>query len=238
MTPKTVAIIGASGAIGKAFIEALCQHSALERLYAFSRSPIQLDDERVVAGTIDFDDQASVLAAADTIEAPLDLCLVTTGMLHTDEFGPEKSKKALELTQMERIFKTNTFGPALCLRAFMPKMNQANPSIFAALSARVGSIGDNVYGGWYSYRASKAALNMLIKTASIEAKHRYKKTTIIGLHPGTVDSSLSKPFQSRVPEGKLFTSAYAADCMMTVLSNVGPGDSGEVFAWDGERIEH
>ena len=109
-------------------------------------------------------------------------------------------------------------------------------SIFAALSARVGSISDNQLGGWYAYRASKAALNMIIKTAAIEVRRRNPHAIVVGLHPGTVDSDLSKPFQGNVPEGKLFTPDFAAGKLLTVLEGLAPAQTGRCFGWDGEEI--
>ena len=119
---------------------------------------------------------------------------------------------------------------------FLPKLAKDQRAVFAALSARVGSISDNQLGGWYSYRASKAALNMIIKNLSIEMKMRYKQTIIVGLHPGTVDSRLSKPFQANVPAGKLFTADYAVAKMLEVINTLTPENSGKCYAWDGKEI--
>lgn len=119
---------------------------------------------------------------------------------------------------------------------FLPKLAKDQRAVFAALSARVGSISDNQLGGWYSYRASKAALNMIIKNLSIEMKMRYKQAIIVGLHPGTVDSRLSKPFQANVPAGKLFTADYAVAKMLEVINTLTPENSGKYYAWDGKEI--
>lgn len=119
---------------------------------------------------------------------------------------------------------------------FIPKLAKDTKSVFAAISARVGSISDNQLGGWYAYRASKAALNMFIKTASVETKRLNPNAVIVGVHPGTVDSHLSEPFQARVPQGKLFTPEYSAEKLIEVFDSLNMEDSGKCFAWDGKEI--
>ena len=136
-----------------------------------------------------------------------------------------------------KIFSINTIGPTLIGKYFIPLLKKDSPSILSFLSARVGSISDNRIGGWYSYRASKAALNMIIKTLSIEVARNNKNAMIIGLHPGTVDTNLSKPFQGNVSNDKLFTPEYSISKMVEVMNNLSPDDSGNCFAWDGKRIE-
>ena len=136
-----------------------------------------------------------------------------------------------------KVFSINTLGPALIARYFIPLMKKESASILGFLSARVGSISDNQLGGWYSYRASKAALNMIIKTLSIEVARNNKNAVIVGLHPGTVESNLSNPFQGNVPDGKLFSPEYSVTQMAEVINRLTPNDSGNCFAWDGQRIE-
>ena len=128
------------------------------------------------------------------------------------------------------------FG-ALVGKSFLPLLDNKNPSVFGFLSARVGSISDNNLGGWHAYRASKASLNMLIKNFAIELARTNKFAKVIGLHPGTVDTELSKPFQKNVPENKLFTPQFSADAMINVVDRLKEGDSGSVFAFDGSKIE-
>ena len=130
----------------------------------------------------------------------------------------------------------NTVGPALIAKHVLPLMPREGRSVFAALSARVGSIGDNRLGGWHSYRASKAALNMLVRNFAIEMGRTHKKAAIVGLHPGTVDTELSEPFQKGLPEGQLTDAVEAARNLLRVLDGVSPEDSGEVFDWKGERV--
>ena len=137
---------------------------------------------------------------------------------------------------METAFRRNATGPALVAKHFLPLLARDRKAAFAALSARVGSIEDNRLGGWYAYRASKAALNMLIRTLSIELARSHRHALCVGLHPGTVDTALSKPFQSGVPPEKLFPPAQSARHLLAVLDRLTAEDSGSVYAWDGRRI--
>ena len=137
---------------------------------------------------------------------------------------------------MARLFAVNTIGPALIAKHALPLLPKTGKSVFAALSARVGSISDNGLGGWHSYRASKAALNMLLKNFAIELKFKRKEAVCIGLHPGTVDTGLSQPFQKNVADGKLFTPAYSAARLLSVIDGAAPADSGKCFAWDGAEV--
>ena len=224
-----IAVIGASGAIGGACVRRLVERYPAAHVHAFAR-----DAEL----SIDYDDEASIAAAAELAAqaGPLDLVLVATGMLHSGNTLPEKSLRDLSADKFARIFAANTITPALIAKHFLPRLNRERPAVFAAISARVGSISDNQLGGWYAYRASKAALNMVIKNAAIEMSRRNKKAIVIGLHPGTVDSPLSKPFQANVAAGKLFTPEYSAQKLVQVLESLTPAHSGQCLAWDGEVI--
>lgn len=239
MKAFNIAVIGATGAIGSAFVEYLAKNKD-NTIHAFSRSSKIFDYDNVLTGNIDIEDEKTIADAADIAskESPLDLVLVAIGLLHWDDKRPEKSIRDVEAENFAKIFAINTIGPALCAKHFVPKLNRDQRNVFAALSARVGSIGDNNIGGWYAYRASKAALNMVIKTTSIEAARRNKKAAIIGLHPGTVQSRLSEPFSSNVPENKLFTPEYSVQNMMqNVVEKVGSDDTGKLFAYNGEEIQ-
>lgn len=227
--PQNIAILGASGAIGNAFTKRLSEKHPNTSLFAFSQN----EQHR-----IDYRSEKSIANAAELAvkEKPLDLVIVANGILHDGEIMPEKSLKDLSAEKFHRIFEVNTITPALIAKYFLPQLDRERTSRFAVLSARVGSISDNNIGGWYAYRASKAALNMIIKNASIEIGRRNKKAIIVGLHPGTVDSDLSKPFQGNVAEGKLFTPEYSAEKLLNVLENLTPEQTGKCFAWDGEEI--
>ena len=153
-----------------------------------------------------------------------------------DGIGPERSYKALDPGVMEQVFRLNTIGPAIIAKQMVPLLPRDRRAVFAALSARVGSIGDNRLGGWHSYRASKAALNMLLKNLALELQRSHPQAVVAGLHPGTVDTALSEPFQRNVPQGKLFTVGQSASCLLDVIDRLGPADSGQVFDWQGAPV--
>ena len=224
--PNRIVIVGASGGIGSAFLEQAQARYGQAEIFPLSRS----------AGSIEYADEGSIAAAADKIGKEVDLIIVATGLLHTPDFGPEKTMRHLETDNLQKTFLVNTFGPALLMKYFLPLMPRDGKSVFAALSARVGSISDNHIGGWYGYRSAKTALNQMIRTASIEHGRRWKESVIIGLHPGTVDTGLSKPFQGNVAEGKLFTPEFATEKMLDVIDTVGIDGTGKVFAWDGQEV--
>ncbi len=234
---RNIAIIGASGGIGSAFVELLSKDQQ-NTLYTFSRSPQNRSFTRgnVTSASIDYNNEESIYEAAET-SGPLDLVIVATGFLHNHTIMPERSLHELSTEKFEKNFLINTIGPALIAKHFLPKMNKKQRSVFAILSARVGSISDNRLGGWYSYRASKAAVNMLIRTASIEVARKAPNTIVVGLHPGTVNSQLSQPFQRNVKPEKLFTAEYSVKKLMGVIQNLNTNDSGKIFAWDGKQIE-
>lgn len=234
------AVIGASGGIGEALCRAIAESGRFSVVHALSRSPTNLDAEQVLAGSIDISDAASVAAAAERVAASgaLDLVVVATGILHDDELQPERALREIDGQNMEEVFRINTIGPAVVAKHFLPLMNREDKSVFGAISARVGSIEDNRKGGWVSYRASKAALNMVIKTLSIEHARRYRNGVVVALHPGTVATNLSAPFRSRVPEDSLFTPQVSAGHLLRVIDGLSPADSGGLFAWDGSRITY
>ena len=236
--PATAAIIGASGGVGAALLQQVQDNEAVDKVYGLSRSP-QSGGGKLETMSIDITDESSIAEAAAAIDSPLDLVIVATGILHRgDEIRPEKSIRELSAATMQDVFAINAIGPALVAKHFLPKLRRKHKAVFAAISARVGSIGDNRLGGWSSYRASKAALNMLLKNFSIEHGRTRPDSVIVGLHPGTVDTALSKPFQARVPDGKLFSPAQSAGYLLDVIDGLTPADSGGVFAWDGQRIEY
>ena len=166
----------------------------------------------------------------------VDLAIVTTGMVHDAEQRPERALKELDPAKLARSFAINTVAPALVAKHLIPKMPRDRRAVFAVLGARVGSIGDNRTGGWHSYRASKAALVMLMKTIAIETARNRPEAIVVTLHPGTVDTGMSKPFQGNVAPEKLFTPAFAAEQLLRVIDSLTPADSGGHFAWDGTRI--
>lgn len=235
-----VAVIGASGGIGAALVDQLQDHPNVASVAACRRNPDRHAGADTLPLSLDLEDEASIAAAAEVIGEKifdLDLIIVATGVLHQDNaLKPEKTWRAIDADAMERVFRINTIGPALVAKHFLPLLTRDRKSVFAALSARVGSIGDNQLGGWHAYRASKAALNMLIRNFAIELERRNPKAIAVGLHPGTTDTALSKPFQGHVPERKLFSPDFVADRLLTVIDGLTTEDSGHIFAWDGERI--
>jgi NAD(P)-dependent dehydrogenase (short-subunit alcohol dehydrogenase family) len=233
-----IAIIGASGAVGSAFISIILKKYDVSNLYAFSRTGQSFDHSRVVSNIINLEDENSIAHAASYIQEKLDLIIVATGILHDNDTLPEKSLKELSSSNFQKLFSINTIGPALVAKHFLPLLAKDKTPIMAFLSARVGSISDNNLGGWYSYRASKAALNMIIKNLSIEVARKNKNAVIVGIHPGTVDSKLSKPFQSNIQKEKLFTPEHSAKQMLNVIDKLQPENSGSIFAYDGQKIEY
>jgi NAD(P)-dependent dehydrogenase (short-subunit alcohol dehydrogenase family) len=235
-----IAVIGASGGIGRAFIESLASDCPTATIYALSRSP-RASLGSVHREFIDVTEEESIRAAAETAsrDGPLDLVIVASGILHRGfELQPEKSIRALEAEALCEVFRINAIGPALVAKHFLPRLRTGHKTVFAALSARVGSISDNRLGGWASYRSSKAALNMLLKTLAIEHALRWPDSIVVALHPGTVDTALSKPFSSRVPTERLFEPSQSAGYLLKVIDDLTPAATGGFFAWDGSKIEY
>ena len=236
-------VIGASGGIGSALVEALVERG-VGTVFAASRTK----PERPVAGAqwvrFDLDREASIAAAAQaTGSEPLDLVIVASGVLTlpgedgAGGLGPERSFRQVDADAMARVLHLNTIGPALVAKHFLPLLPRERRSVFAALSARVGSISDNRIGGWHSYRASKAALNMLIRNYAIELGRTHRQAVCVALHPGTVDTSLSEPFQANLPDGQLTPPGEAARNLLDVIDGLTPEQSGHLFDWAGERVE-
>ncbi|MDH3532501.1 MAG: SDR family NAD(P)-dependent oxidoreductase [Gammaproteobacteria bacterium] len=235
-----VAVIGARGGIGAAFVEHLKRDERVARVHALTRSPGYSIDGKVWHCPIEITQEATIRNAAERVTAaePADLVIVATGILHRGErIQPEKSLRDINADVMHEVLAVNAIGPTIVAKHFLPGMRRDSKSVFAVLSARVGSISDNRLGGWASYRASKAALNMLMKTLAIEHARSCPESIVLTLHPGTVDTSLSKPFQGRVPKRKLFTAAAAAQHLLRVIDGVKKTDTGGFFAWDGKPID-
>lgn len=228
-------IWGASGGIGRALVEAIVQSGRAGDVVALSRTPVPIEGARSV--TYDPNDEGSIASAAESAASQqnLHLVIVATGTLHGNGYAPEKALRQLSGSAFLDVMRINALLPAMIAKASVGHLDQQR-SVFAALSARVGSISDNRLGGWHSYRASKAALNMLLRNIAIETARKNKGAVIAGLHPGTVDTQLSEPFQGNVPDGKLFKPGYSAGALLDVIDGLQPEQSGMVFDYAGSVI--
>ena len=231
---QKIAIFGASGSIG----QALCAHYQKQSdVYAFTRNDFDIDESGLVKILLDDFNEDSVFQAANKFDNDFfDKIIVSIGILHNEDFMPEKRIEEISSDQFLEIIRINTLVPTLIARSFYKKLKKNDKSILAFLSARVGSITDNRSGGWYSYRASKAALNMVIKNLSIELRRYNKELVVIGLHPGTVDSRLSQPFQKNLEDSKIFSADFSVLKLSSVIDSLDIDDSGKCIAWDGEDI--
>ncbi len=233
-------VVGASGGVGRALLAALCLDPRFSHVVGLSRQrPADLIDDAgqtwIQANILEAE---SLLAAAQQVTAlgaPA-LVIVATGALHGPGFSPEKSLRALNAESLSEVFAINAIGPAMVAQHFLPAMRRDRASLFAALSARVGSIADNASGGWYGYRASKAALNMIIRTAAIEHARTHPLGTCVAIHPGTVATPLSQPFVGHTEPSRVFTPQVSAGHILRVLDGLGPEASGGFYAWDGTVI--
>jgi NAD(P)-dependent dehydrogenase (short-subunit alcohol dehydrogenase family) len=220
-------VLGAGGCIGGALVERLRSAGRFEQVVGFSRSS---------SPSIDLLDEASLERAAVSAAARGEIRLVidATGFLHDELQGPEKSWRELDAVKLARAFALNAIGPALIMKHILPLLPRAGKAVFATLSARVGSIGDNRLGGWYAYRASKAALNQLVRTAAIEQRRRWPEAVCVALHPGTVETPLSSPFGKAGLDAQ--SPAIAAERLLAVVDRLGPDQSGGFFDHRGEVV--
>jgi NAD(P)-dependent dehydrogenase (short-subunit alcohol dehydrogenase family) len=235
--PARALVVGASGGIGSAVTDLLTLEG-FETVHALSRSGAGRSPASVQVGRIDIESEASIAAAAEQLVegAPLRFILVATGLLHDTNLQPEKTYRALDPEHLLRSFRINAIGPALVGKHILPLLPRAGKSIFAVLSARVGSIEDNRLGGWYGYRAAKAALNQFVRTFAIELSRQRPEAVCVALHPGTVDTALSRPYQTGVKINKVFSPAYSAKRLLAVADALTAAHTGQFFSWDGVPI--
>jgi NAD(P)-dependent dehydrogenase (short-subunit alcohol dehydrogenase family) len=247
---RIAVVIGASHGIGLAMVRQLLTLPGITRLYACSRHALLSDElarlaehqgERLQILSVDVTREEDIARLANEVrerDKALHWLVNCAGLLHDParEIRPEKRLENIDIAQLDAVFRVNAFAPILLARHFLPLLHHQAPATFASLSARVGSISDNQLGGWYSYRASKAAQNQLLRTLAIEARRRAPNLTVVALHPGTTDTALSRPFQRNVPEEKLFSAAFVAEKLIPLVLDIRPEQSGRFLAWDGTEI--
>lgn len=234
--PIRAVVIGAGGGIGAALVQRLMADPGVAHVSACARQPLASGIGHA-QHALDITDEPSIAAVASTIGA-VDLVLVATGLLHGPGIQPEKTWRSIDPTALMELYRVNAVGPMLVAKHFLPLLPRQGRSLFAAISAKVGSIEDNRLGGWYGYRAAKAALNQLLKTAAIELVRTRPDAVVAALHPGTVTTRLSEPFRGGVSAESLVTPDISANNLLTVLGQLGPADSGGLFAWSGQRLPY
>lgn len=230
--PGLAVVMGSSGGLGSALVAQLESSGACQRVLGFARNsalPIDYFNEESIAQAAKF-----TAARCEAEGLPLSLLMVATGFLHGQSGQPERSFAQLDAAYLQHVFAVNTLGPALVMKHFLPLLPKSGRCVAGFVSARVGSIGDNALGGWYGYRASKAALNQLVKTASIEMTRRNRQSICVALHPGTVDTPLSQPFAKTGL--KVRPPAEAAADLLRVLAAIAPGDTGKLVDYQGQVL--
>ena len=247
---ERVALVqGASQGLGLAFVRQLLEVESHWHVVATARGPGASDGlarlqrrypAALAVQTLDVADELSIARVAEKLfgETPrLHLLINCAGILHDDkDVRPEKRVEALDPAALRRVFEVNAFGPVLVAKHFLPFLRHAETAVLANISARVGSIGDNRLGGWYAYRASKAAQNMFTRTLALELARRAPNAICVALHPGTVDTRLSRPFQRGVAGQRLFEPDRAASQLLRVIENLKPDQTGSFLAWDGSPV--
>ncbi|MEH2074990.1 MAG: SDR family NAD(P)-dependent oxidoreductase [Nostoc sp.] len=248
INPVNTLIVGANQGIGLGFVKKLLQDEKIAKVYAIYRqknaaeellSLVDKHSDKLICLEMDITDELQIVEAVNKIRTQVDklhLVVNCVGLLHEDTLQPEKSLREINSENLLRYFQINSIGAVLLAKHLLPLLRHGERSVFASISAKLGSIGDNKLGGWYGYRASKAALNMLMRTAAIEYKRSCPKALIVTLHPGTTDTRLSRPFQKNVPAEKLFSVERTVTQLLSVIEQLKEGDSGQFFSWDGSRL--
>ncbi|HCG7964950.1 SDR family oxidoreductase [Vibrio parahaemolyticus] len=231
-----ILIVGGNGGIGLAMVkEALVRFPQAQIHATYRRTKSDYEHSALIWHQVDVTDETQVKNLSQAVNS-IDWVINCVGMLHTPNKGPEKNLRMVEPDFFLQNIAVNTLPSMLLAKYFTPLLKCSGVPKFAVVSAKVGSISDNHLGGWYSYRASKAALNMFLKTMSIEWQRTLKNGVVLALHPGTTDTALSEPFQANVPEGKLFTPERVASDLMGQIVKAAPQDSGAFLTYDGERL--
>ena len=234
---QNIIIAGSSGSIGGEFTKQYTDDPNVEKVVTLSRNVNNLNHEKIQSIKIDYSNEATFknldeISQLDSISK----IIIATGILHTDQIKPEKSIDSIAAEDMKQVFQVNVFGPILLVKKLIPLIKKSKGVKIVFLTARVGSISDNVLGGWHSYRSSKSALNMMIKNLAIELKRLNKEHVVIGIHPGTVKSHLSEPFLRHVKHD-IFNPKESVDLMTQVISKVSQTDSGKCFDFSGKVID-
>jgi NAD(P)-dependent dehydrogenase (short-subunit alcohol dehydrogenase family) len=239
-------IVGASQGIGLGFVRQLLNDDHIAQVFATYRQADTAHDllalqphPKLTCLTLDAVAEGDVAQVAATIQAhvdALDLVVNCVGILHQGNLQPEKSLRQIDADNLLRYFQINSIPAVLLAKHLQTLLKQSDRSVFATISAKIGSIEDNRLGGWYGYRASKAALNMFLKTISIEYSRKVPNTIVVALHPGTTDTRLSQPFQRNVPPGKLFPVERTVNQLLDVINSLDGSNNGEFFSWDGSRL--
>ncbi|GAA6619885.1 SDR family NAD(P)-dependent oxidoreductase [Scytonema sp. NUACC26] len=252
-------IVGASQGIGFGFVKNLLENNKITKIYATYRQPDSASELLTLAdkycdklGTacakgarhltclsMDITDESQIAEVVQKIRGDvtqLHLVINCVGILHDSSLEPEKSLRQINSENLMRYFQVNSIGSVLLAKHLLPLLRHKDRSVFASISAKLGSIGDNQLGGWYGYRASKAALNMFLRTVAIEYGRTSPKTIVVTLHPGTTDTRLSKPFQANVPPEKLFSVERTVTQLLGVIEHLQDNDSGKFFSWDGSQL--
>ena len=233
-------IIGGSGAIATALRQNLAQDADCQQIYVFSRQQPSEDlPDKVIWQTLEYTQPAIASVLADNLaeSLPIQKVFICNGRLHDAGLQPEKRLEQFNAEDCQSIIHSNALVPMLWVQALLPYLKHAQPCQLVVFSARVGSISDNHLGGWYSYRASKAALNMLLKTAAIEYQRRAPNVSLVAFHPGTTDTPLSRPFQKNVPVEKLLTPTFVAERLLTILNQLPAVGTLRFIDWQGKVIE-
>ena len=244
---QTALVLGASGGLGQAIVAKFLTDPSIERVIAVSRncqtedlSAAWISNSRLiwiqVEGDYSEDSMTKVVADLVPFTGTISRVCICHGLLHADDIWPEKRCEDISEASMHAVFQANTVVPALWLKLLLGVLVGQQPCIVAALSARVGSIEDNRMGGWYAYRTSKAALNMMLKTFAIEYARRVKNVKLISFHPGTTDTDLSKPFQASVPKEQLFATAFVADRLAGIMDEAEMDGQLAFIDWDGKQV--
>jgi len=245
--PLTAVVIGANRGIGLAITQALLANGHLVRLYASYRRADNADallssrDKRLLPCRLDICETEDIRQLAEQIkrnEDQPDFVVHCAGILHEAGVMPEKTLGQCDKDAIGRVFEVNSIGPLMLAKSIIPLMPRRSRAHFTVLSAMVGSISDNRLGGWYAYRASKAALNQFMRTLAIECRRSHPGLCITAIHPGTTDTALSRPFQANVQEGKLYTPQQSAARILGVVFGSTAEQSGQFVNWDGKPISH